>query len=126
MRRGIIMGLPILASIISLLVGLHPVSAQNATNMTAGANMTNATTGGNMTTSNTSTSSAKMHLEEGIKALQSGDKEGATTHLGLAQQAMSGSSPDAIMHFEEGMKALDSGDTKGAIMHLQIAEQSLG
>ena len=67
-----------------------------------------------------------MHLTEGIKALQSGDKEGAKMHLGLAQQAMSGSSPDAIMHFEEGMKALEGGDTNGAIMHLQIADQSLG
>jgi hypothetical protein len=126
MRRGIIMGLPILASIISLLVGLHPVSAQNATNMTAGANMTNATTGGNMTTSNTSTNSAKIQLEQGIKDLQSGDKEAAVTQLTAAQQAMSGSSPEAIKHFEEGMKALESGDSNGAIMHLQIADQSLG
>ena len=79
-----------------------------------------------MTTSITSTSSAKMHLEEGIKALQNGDKNGAMTHLSLAQQALSGSSPEAIKHFEEGMKALSGGDIKGAIMHLQFADQALG
>jgi hypothetical protein len=84
-----------------------------------GASMTGNTTA-------TSGSSAKTHLEDGIKALQSGDKEGAMTQLTAAQQAMSGSSPDAIKHFEEGMKALESGDSNGAIMHLQIAEQSLG
>lgn len=133
MRKAIIVVLPIAASILSLIAvaGLHMVNAQNATNMTAGANMRNATSGvnmigGNMTTSNTSTSTAKMHLEEGIKALQSGDTQGAMTHLSLAQQAMSGSSPEAIKHFEEGMKVLSGGDTNGAIMHLQIADQSLG
>lgn len=64
MRKGITLGLPILASLISLIAGLHTVGAQNATNMTAGANMTNATsagnmTGGNATTSNTSTRYSK-------------------------------------------------------------------
>jgi hypothetical protein len=114
-------------------VGLDSAFAQNMTggNMTSGVNMTNATSGGNMTganmtTSDTGTSSAKFHLEEGIKALEAGDIELARTHLMAAQQTMSNPPPDAIMHFEEGMKALDSGDNEGAIMHLNIANEDLG
>ena len=48
----------------------------------------------------TSGGSAKTHLEDGIKALESGDKEGAMTQLTAAQQAIQGSSPDAIMHLK--------------------------
>jgi hypothetical protein len=113
--------------------GLNSAFAQNMTggNMTTATNMTNATMGGNatlvnMTTSDTGASSAKFHLEEGIKALQAGDTEVAKTHLMAAQQAMSNAPPDVIRHFDEGMKALDSGDNKGAIMHLNIANESLG
>ena len=112
---------------------LDSVLAQNVTgsNMTSVANMTNATSGGNMTrgnmtTSDTGASSAKFHLEEGMKALQAGDTEAARTHLMAAQQAMSNAPPDAISHFEEGLKALDSGDNNGAIMHLNFANESLG
>ncbi len=131
--------LPLVAAMVSV-AGIHgfwwleSAVAQNASmggNVTPGTNMTNTTMGGNVTAgnstmSNTSGNSAKMHLEEGIKALQSGDKQGAMTHLTAAQQAMSGSSPEAIKHFEEGMKALSGGDTNGAIMHLQFADQALG
>ena len=35
--------------------------------------------------------SAKMHLDEGIKALQGGDQQGALMHLGAADQALGGS-----------------------------------
>ena len=90
--------------------------------MTTGTNLS----AGNATTSNTTGTSAKSQLEGGIKALESGDKEGAMTQLTAAQQAMQGSSPDAIMHFKEGMKALESGDSNGAIMHLKVADQFLG
>ena len=121
----------LVAAMVSTLIfaTVESATAQNASmggNMTTASNMTNATGGGNATTTSTSGSSAKMHLEEGIKALQSGDKNGAMTHLSLAQQAMSGSPPEAIKHFEEGMKALSGGDIKGAIMHLQFADQALG
>lgn len=34
------------------------------------------------------TSSGKMHLDEGIKALQGGDKQGAMMHLNLADKAL--------------------------------------
>lgn len=112
---------------------LESVFAQNETggNMSSAANMTNATsggnmTGGNMTTFDTGASPAKTELEEGIKALQGGDVEGARTHLTAAQEAMTNAPPDAIRHFEEGMKAFDSGDNNGAIMHLNIANEALG
>ncbi len=105
--------------------GFTSIHAQNTTapnNMTSSANMT----GSNMTTSDTSGSSAKMHLEEGIKALKSGDNEAAKTHLDAAKQAMTNAPGEAMKHFEEGMKALGNGDSKGAIMHLQFADQALG
>ena len=56
-----------------------------------------------------------MNLEEGIKALQSGDKQGAMNHLNAAKQVMTNASPEAVKHFEEGMKDLAGGDMKGAI-----------
>ena len=132
MRKQIVLILPLVGAMISI-AGIHGVwwfesaVAQNASmngNMTTGTNMTNTTMSGNMTA--TSGTSAKTQLEDGIKALQSGDKEAAMTQLTAAQQAISGSSPEAIKHFEEGMKALESGDSKGAIMHLQFADQALG
>lgn len=132
MRKQIVLILPLVGAMISI-AGIHGVwwlesaVAQNASmngNMTTGTNMTNTTMSGNITA--TSGTSAKMQLEDGIKALQNGNKEAAMTQLTAAQQAMSGSSPEAIKHFEEGMKALESGDSKGAIMHLQFADQALG
>jgi hypothetical protein len=99
--------------------GFASIKAQNITgpnNMTAS----------NMTTSNTSGGSAKMHLEEAIKALESGNKDAASTHLTAAQQAISGESDQAKMHFDEGMKAFSAGDTNGALMHLKAAKDALG
>lgn len=84
-------------------IGLNSVNALNMTspnNMTRSANMT----GSNMTMSNASGSSAKMHLEEGIKALKSGDNQAAMTHLDAARAAMVPG--EAMNHFEQGMKAL--------------------
>ncbi len=131
--------LPLVAAMVSIagIYGfwwLESAVAQNMSmdiNMTSGTNMTNTTMSGNMTAgnatmSNTSGNSAKMHLEEGIKALQAGDKDSAMTHLSAAQAAMSGASSNAMMHFEEGMKALQAGDTNGAITHLTAADQALG
>lgn len=130
MRKGIVLILPLVSAMLSALtfVALDSAVAQNKstsgnmTNVTTGGNVT----GGNMTASDTSSSPAKFHLEEGIKALQGGDTTGAMTHLTAAEQAMSNAPPDAIRHFEEGMKALDSGDNNGAIMHLNIANEALG
>ena len=80
----------------------------------------------NMTAPNNMTGSAKMHIEEAVKALESGDKQTASTHLTAAQQAISGESDQAKMHFGEGMKAFSSGDSNGALMHLKAALQALG
>ena len=132
MRKQIVLILPLVAAMVSI-TGIHGIwwlesaVAQNSSmtgNRTTTTNTTNTTMTGNMTA--TSGGSAKTQLEDGIKALESGDKEGAMTQLTAAQQAMSGSSPDAMMHFEEGMKALESGDSNGAIMHLKVADQLLG
>src|SRR5919197_6733680 len=83
---------------------------------------TNTTAGGaaNMTSTSSSTAGeAKMHLDEGIKALQSGDTNGAMMHLKLADDKLS--TGEAKMHLDEGIKALQSGDTNGAMMHLKLA-----
>ena len=81
MRKQIVLILPLVGAMISI-AGIHGVwwlesaVAQNASmagNLTTATNMTNATTAGNMTA--TSGTSAKMQLEDGIKALQSGNKE---------------------------------------------------
>ena len=102
--------------------GITSIEAQNVTvpnNITSSANMTDS----NMTTSDTSGSSARMDLQEGIKALKSGDTKTAMTHLDAAKQAMVPG--EAMNHFEQGMKALENGDLNGAIMHLTAADQAL-
>jgi hypothetical protein len=67
-----------------------------------------------------------MHVEEAIKALESGNKDTASTQLTAAQQAISGESEQAKMHFNEGMKAFSSGDTNGTLKHLKAADEALG
>ena len=87
MRKQIVLILPLVVAMVSI-AGIHGVwwlesaVAQNSSmagNMTSVTNMTNTTMTGNMTA--TSGGSAKTHLEDGIKALESGDKEGAMTQL---------------------------------------------
>jgi hypothetical protein len=72
----------------------------------------------------------KMHLEEGIKALKSGDSQGAIMHLDAADKGLASSSSSsdqsAKMHLDQGIKALKSGDSQGAMMHLDAADQALG
>ncbi len=68
----------------------------------------------------------KMHLEEGIKALKSGDSQGAMMHLNAADQGLtSASDQSAKMHLDQGIQALKSGDSQGAMMHLNAADQAL-
>ncbi|HXT83502.1 MAG TPA: hypothetical protein VN704_04100 [Verrucomicrobiae bacterium] len=62
-----------------------------------------------------------MHLDAGIKALQSGDKNGALMHLNEASKTLTGT---ALMHLDAGIKALQSGDTNGALMHLNQAQKN--
>jgi hypothetical protein len=109
-------------------IGFISINAQNMTpggmmggNMTPGGMM-----GGNMTPGGMMGGSPKMHLEEAIKALESGNIQLANMHLNIAKQAMANAPTNAVKHFEEGMKALDAGDSNGALMHLKLAEQALG
>ena len=99
-------------------VGLNSVVAQN---MTPGGMMA-----GNMTPGGMMASSAKMHLEEGMKALESGNIQMAIIHLDFAKQAMADAPSDAVKHFEEGMMALDAGNSSGALEQLNLANHSLG
>jgi hypothetical protein len=113
-----------------LFIGFISVDAQNMSpgNM-MGSNMTGNMTGnmmGSNMTGNMMGGSAKMHLEEGIKALESGNIQAANMHLDFARQAMANSPTNAVKHFEEGMKALGAGDSNGALMHLKLADQALG
>jgi exonuclease VII small subunit len=57
-----------------------------------------------------------MDLQEGIKALKSGDSQAAMSHLDAAKQAMVPG--EAMNHFEQGVKALENGDLNGPIMRL--------
>jgi len=139
MRYEIIAVLTIAASGFSLLAfaGPNSLNAQNATNMTTGTNATNATTG-NMTGGSNHTSTAKMQIEEGVKALQAGDNNSARTHLDAAHHALElvfeetvnspagAASTNATKYFEEGMEALQTGDTNRAITHFSAADQALG
>ena len=99
-------------------VGLNSVVAQN---MTPGGMMA-----GNMTPGGMMAISAKMHLEEGMKALESGNIQMAIIHLDFAKQAMADAPSDAVKHFEEGMMALDAGNSSGALEQLNLANHSLG
>jgi cellobiose-specific phosphotransferase system component IIA len=119
-------------------IGFISINAQNMTpggmmggNMTPGGMMGGNMTpggmmGGNMTPGGMMGGSPKMHLEEAIKALESGNIQLANMHLNIAKQAMANAPGDAVKHFEEGMKALVAGDSNGALMHLKLAEQALG
>jgi cellobiose-specific phosphotransferase system component IIA len=93
---------------------------------TATTNQTSNQTGGNMTTTadgGGDQASAKMHLDEAMKALQAGDTAGAEMHMGLADQALS--EGEAKMHLGEAIKALQAGDTAGAETHAQLAQDTL-
>lgn len=104
------------------IAGFNTTTGQNMTipnNMTSSDNMTNATASG-------AGASAKMHIEEAIKALEAGNTAAASTHLTAAQQAIPIESEQVKMHFGEAMKAFSSGDSNGALMHLKAANDVLG
>ena len=98
-------------------VGSNSVAGQN---MTPGGMMAGNMTPGIMA------GSEKMHLEEGIRALEFGNIQVAIMHLGLAKQTISNAPSDAVKHFEQGMKALNAGDSKSALEQLKLANHSLG
>jgi hypothetical protein len=68
----------------------------------------------------------KMHLEEGLKALKSGDKQGAMMHLQAAGIGLTSTSDkSAKMHLDQGIQALKSDNQSGAMMDLDAADQAL-
>jgi cellobiose-specific phosphotransferase system component IIA len=79
-----------------------------------------------LTTSSTTTD-VSMHITEAIKALRSGDIQGAKMHLAEAIKALRSldNTTDVSMHITEAIKALRSGDIQGAKMHLAEAITSL-
>jgi cellobiose-specific phosphotransferase system component IIA len=106
-----------------IIANFSPIAAASPSATT---NQTSNQTGGNMTTTaggEGDQASAKMHLDEGMKALQAGDTAGAEMHMGLADQALS--EGEAKMHLGEAIKALQAGDTAGAETHAQLALDTL-
>jgi len=85
---------------------------------------------GGLVSAQMSTSAGKMHLDEGIKVLKTGDTRGALMHLHISDKILSGitssSAQTGRMHLDEGIKVLKTGDIKGALMHLHISDKILG
>ena len=71
----------------------------------------------------TDQSAAGTHLDEAMKALQTGDTAGAEMHMQEAEKALQEGA--AKMHLDEAMKALQTGDTAGAEMHVKAAQDNL-
>jgi cellobiose-specific phosphotransferase system component IIA len=67
--------------------------------------------------------SAKMHLDEAMKALDAGDTAGAEMHMTEADKVVQEGA--AKMHLDEAIKALQAGDITGADTHAQMAQDSL-
>ena len=70
--------IPATVSAMTMMPGNQTAGHGAASNMTAGSSSTSMA------------STAKMHLEEGMKALQSGDTQGAMMHLKLADKTLGG------------------------------------
>ena len=80
LRRSVVLFVAALLGVVAI------VTATSFNSVVAQGN--NVTGGGNVTSTSSSSGEAKMHLDEGIKALQSGDTNGAMMHLKLADQKM--------------------------------------
>ena len=120
----IAIGIAVILGISGLIIAsVGPIASASPAATT---NQTGNQTGGNMTTTaggGGDQATAKMHLDEAMKALQAGDTAGAEMHMGLANQVLS--EGEAKMHLDEAMKALQAGDTAGAETHAQLAQGSL-
>jgi hypothetical protein len=117
----IAIGITVILGVSGLIANVSPIVS---TSLAATTNQTgNQTGGGNMTTTASGggdQATAKMHLDEAMKALQAGDTAGAEMHMGLANQVLSEGEPK--VHLDEAMKALQAGDTAGAQTHAQLAQ----
>jgi hypothetical protein len=88
-------GFVMAASILVLGIAITSISNPSFPAVSAVTTMPGNQTGGggasNMTAGSASmASTAKMHLEEGMKALQSGDTQGAMMHLKVADKTLGG------------------------------------
>ena len=116
-----ICSLAIASIIAAMVINFNPFvfGQSNVTNQT-GSNMTSSTS--NSTASNGGNSSqGNVHLGLAMKALQSGDKNGALMHMNEGDKTLTGA---AKMHLDEAIKVLQSGDTQGALMHLQLSQKN--
>lgn len=107
-----------------IMTAINTATGQNVTmsdNMTGPINITNNT----YATSSGAGSLAK-HMGEALKALESGNKEAATTHLTAAEQGIASSECErAKMHFNETMTSFSLGDSESALRHLKSANNAL-
>jgi predicted negative regulator of RcsB-dependent stress response len=100
MNKNVKVPILVLATLITgMLIGITPLSFSQATTGSQG----------------------NVHLDAAIKALQSGDTNGALMHMNQADKTLTGA---AKMHLDAAIKALQSGDTNGALMHLQQSQKN--
>lgn len=120
MPRLLLALIAIICSII--LTGSNTVFAQNNGNQTSsGVYSTNLT----KATILNSTGIAKLHLEEAIKALESANKQEASTRLTAALQGVAQASNEVKLQFNEGMKAFTAGNINDTLIHLRAAIKEL-
>jgi hypothetical protein len=115
----------------AIIIGLVALGAISTSSLVmAQSNTTSSGSTANQTSSNATTNSTgatapnptKMHVDESLKALQSGDHQGGVMHMQEAAKTATGT---AKMHVDESLKALQSGDHQGGVMHAQEAQKNL-
>lgn len=114
----------VIASVIAaMVIGINPFAfGQNSTNLTSSSNMIFSSSNSTASVNGGSGSQGNVHLDAAMKALQSGDKNGALMHMNEAAKTLTGA---AKMHLDAAISALQSGDTNGATMHLQESQKNL-
>jgi hypothetical protein len=112
--------IPIICSII--LTSLNTAFAQNTTNQSSAS--INSSSIAKSTELN-STVIAKFHLEEAIKALESGNEQAVSSRLTAALQGVAQASNEAKIHFNEAIKSFSAGDTNDTLLHLKATRHNL-
>ena len=118
-----ICSLVIASVIVTMAIGINPFAfGQNSTNQTSSSNMTSSTSNSTASVGGGSGSQGNVRIDASMKALQSGDKNGALMYMDKAAKTLTGA---AKMHLDAAISALQSGDTNGATMHLQESQKNL-
>lgn len=87
-----------------MVIGINPFAfGQNSTNQTGSSNMTSSTSNTTAGVGWGSVSQGKVHLDAAIKALQSGDKNGALMHMNETAKTLTDA---AKMHLDAAISAL--------------------